>query len=102
MRGAAQHSHMSATIARHLRVIGRVQGVGYRWNMAQEAQRLGVNGWVRNRLDGSVEAEVFGPAEAVEAFIEWSKRGPSLALVTLVEVSESAEIHEGFEQRETA
>ncbi|MDO9250233.1 acylphosphatase [Hydrogenophaga sp.] len=89
-------------ITRHLRITGRVQGVGYRWNMAQQAQRLGVNGWVRNRLDGSVEAVVCGPVVAVQALVDWAQRGPSGARVDGVEVTEAAGTFEGFLQRETA
>lgn len=91
-------------ITRHLRIIGRVQGVGYRWNMAQQAPALGITGWVRNRRDGSVEALASGPAEAVQALIEWAQRGPELARVETVEVREAlgtAEVLSGFEQRET-
>lgn len=72
---------MSEAICRNLRVRGRVQGVGYRWSLCAEAQRLGLSGWVRNRSDGSVEALVGGPAEAVDALILWARRGPPMARV---------------------
>lgn len=92
-----------STITRHLRITGRVQGVGYRWNMARQANALGLRGWVRNRVDGSVEALVAGPVDAVQALIEWAQRGPELARVDGVEVTEveSGEPAGGFEQRET-
>ncbi len=96
---------MEAThITRHLRITGRVQGVGYRWSMAQRAQVLGLTGWVRNRRDGSVEALACGAADALQALIEWAHRGPALARVEAVEVREAlgaAEVLSGFEQRET-
>ncbi len=72
---------MSQTICRHLRISGRVQGVGYRWSLCTEATRLGLSGWVRNRRDGSVEALVCGPLEAVDALLLWAQRGPSMARV---------------------
>lgn len=92
------------TITRHLRITGRVQGVGYRWSMAQQAQALGITGWVRNRRDGSVEALASAPADAVQAFIDWAQHGPVMARVEAVEVREAlgaAEELTGFEQRET-
>ena len=90
-------------ITRHLRITGRVQGVGYRWSMARQASTLGLSGWVRNRVDGSVEALVRGPDDAVQALIDWARRGPELARVDGVAVTESgsAEVLDGFEQRET-
>lgn len=93
-----------APTTRHLRITGRVQGVGYRWTMAQQAQALGITGWVRNRRDGSVEALASGPAEAVQALIDWAQHGPALARVDGVDVKEAlgaAEVLGGFEQRET-
>ncbi|MBE2260013.1 MAG: acylphosphatase [Rhodobacteraceae bacterium] len=75
---------MSEVICRNLRIRGRVQGVGYRWALSAEAQRLGLSGWVRNRRDGSVEALVRGPVEAVDALIVWAHRGPAMARVDSV------------------
>lgn len=85
----------------HLRITGRVQGVGFRWSMAQEAKRLGVNGWVRNQRDGSVEAVVSGGPAVVEALIDWAKTGPALARVdgVVVEVLHGEAVPTGFEQR---
>jgi len=76
---------MTAVRAR-LVIRGRVQGVWYRGSMENEAERLGVAGWVRNRPDRSVEAEVEGAPEAVDALIAWARRGPPAARVTDVEV----------------
>ena len=86
----------------HLRIRGRVQGVGFRYSMQVEARRLGVSGWVRNRRDGSVEAVVQGPGEAVEALVEWSRCGPGGARVTDLEVEPDEGDHTGFELRPTA
>lgn len=95
-----------AVMTCHLRITGRVQGVGYRWSMAQEAKRLGVNGWVRNRLDSSVEAVVSGNLDAVQALLDWAQRGPMGARVDglAVEVADGnlAAPSAGFEQRPTA
>lgn len=66
-------------------VRGRVQGVGFRANAAAEARRLRLAGWVRNQFDGTVETEAEGPDAAVEAYLTWLKRGPSLAHVTGVD-----------------
>ena len=74
-------------LTRHLRIEGRVQGVGFRAYMQYKARELGVTGWVRNRLDGTVEALIQGPTEAVEAMLACSRRGPRSALVSHVEVT---------------
>jgi acylphosphatase len=65
----------------HMVVHGRVQGVGYRAFVEHEALRRGLEGWVRNCRDGSVEAVLAGDADAVAAMIEACRRGPHSARV---------------------
>ncbi len=104
MDASAPEPSAASTAARHLRITGRVQGVGYRYHMAQEARRLGVAGWVRNRSDGSVEALVHGAAADVQALVTWAHCGPPLARVAGVAVSDppdAAPMGTGFEQRDT-
>ena len=64
---------------RHVTVSGRVQGVGYRAFVDHAARSHDLEGWVRNRRDGGVEAVFAGPAEAVTAVIATCRRGPSSA-----------------------
>jgi acylphosphatase len=71
---------MSDTI-RHVTIRGRVQGVGYRYFVEHEARSRDLEGWVRNRRDGSVEALFSGSVEAVAAMIAACRRGPSSARV---------------------
>ena len=68
-------------VIRHVTVSGRVQGVGYRAFVDHAARSHDLEGWVRNRRDGSVEAVFAGPAEAVMAVIATCRRGPSSARV---------------------
>jgi acylphosphatase len=88
-------------VGRHVVIRGLVQGVGFRWSMTQEARRLGLGGWVRNRRDGSVEALICGPNEQVAAMIHWAGHGPDGARVDGVEVEDSPERHEEFMQTPT-
>ena len=73
---------MSDAIICHVVVRGRVQGVGYRAFVEDEAHRRRLRGWVRNRRDGSVEAVFAGPRNDVEAMIETCRRGPFSAHVS--------------------
>lgn len=66
----------------HLLVTGRVQGVAFRLSTKDEAERLGLAGWVRNLRDGRVEAVAEGPREALEQLVAWCRRGPPSANVT--------------------
>ncbi|MEV7874264.1 acylphosphatase [Microbacterium sp. NPDC089188] len=85
-------------------VTGRVQGVGFRYALRAEAERLGTRGWVRNRRDGAVEALVAGDPDAVEGVIAWANDGPPSARVADVDVLETGgtdEIPAAFKIRDT-
>lgn len=69
----------------HLLVSGRVQGVSYRANAAGMAQRLGLDGWVRNLADGRVEMLAQGDEKALRALLAWAHQGPALARVEHVD-----------------
>ena len=80
-------------------VRGRVQMVGFRWFTVDAAQGHGVEGWVRNLIDGSVEVEASGPRPALEAFLEDLHRGPISSRVTGVDIRwlTSLPVHHGFQ-----
>ena len=71
--------------AKRLVICGRVQGVGFREWMVENARMLGLAGWVRNRVDGSVEALVAGDIAAVEEMLRLCRRGPRMADVLSIE-----------------
>jgi len=71
----------------HAIIYGRVQGVFFRASTREEAQRIGVGGWVRNLSDGSVEALFEGETLKVEAVLGWCHKGPSGARVSSVDIS---------------
>ncbi len=91
-------------ISRRLVVTGRVQGVFFRVWTLKQARALGLDGWVRNRADGSVEMVVAGAPEMVEAMIARARQGSPASRVDDVTVSEdvSGERFDGFEKRATA
>ena len=89
-----------AGVARHIRATGEVQGVFFRAWTRNQAQRLGVSGWVRNCDDGSVEAHLQGEAEALEQLIERIRQGPPSAHVENFEIKDvPVDDFEGFEVR---
>lgn len=84
---------------KYLRLFGRVQGVSFRASLCQEARKRQINGWVRNRQDGSLEAMLQGDPAAVESLIAWARRGPPGALVERIDTTEGQGIYEGFASR---
>jgi acylphosphatase len=94
---------MEVGLALEVRAYGRVQGVGFRYWAKRRAEELGVCGWIRNRRDGTVEALLDGPAEAVERMLEALREGPPGARVERLETTETADLAAGpgFEQRPT-
>ncbi len=88
---------------KHLKIFGRVQGVGYRAWTEQTANQMNLSGWVRNRNDGSVEAVITGTEKNLEKFIKACYDGPESANVETISVSEGLdELLKNFEVRPTA
>jgi acylphosphatase len=101
----------------HLRILGRVQGVWFRESMPHkgtpiryrlkpmrsrmrnEAESLGVTGWVCNRADGSVEAVIQGSTQAVDTLLDWAHAGPPMARVERVIIDEAQGQFSRFEKR---
>jgi acylphosphatase len=89
-----------AEVARHVRVTGHVQGVFYRAWAQGQARELAISGWIRNCLDGSVEAHLQGEAGNVDRMIDRMRRGPSNARVDDVAVADAEPSEPGrFELR---
>jgi acylphosphatase len=87
-------------VRRHVYVSGSVQGVWFRESCRDEAQRAGVDGWVRNLADGRVEVILEGPRPAVAQVVGWCRQGPRRARVERVEVVDEVPVDErGFRVR---
>ena len=94
---------MAAETAVRVRIEGRVQGVGFRYWTIDQAAALGLRGWVRNRVDGAVEAVFAGPGEAVAEMVRRCHDGPTFAHVKRVaEDPEAAPVGPGFHVAPTA
>jgi len=94
---------MPAMICRRLTITGRVQNVFYRGWLIEQAEAIGITGWVRNRADGSVEALVAGSREMIDAIVAKARQGSPASRVADVVVEEvAAQVFDGFEKRPTA
>jgi acylphosphatase len=78
----------------HVIVSGRVQGVFYRATCIERARALRLGGWVRNLVDGRVEAAFEGPSDDVDAIVAWCREGPPRARVTAMTVEEESTLGE--------
>ena len=83
-----------AVVRRAVAVTGRVQGVSFRYHTVQQAERLGLTGWVRNHDDGSVRLEVQGPSSVVDELVRWVHDGPPHARVDGVQ-EDAVDVREG-------
>ncbi|MFM8268630.1 MAG: acylphosphatase [Pseudomonadota bacterium] len=79
---------------KHLKIQGKVQGVGFRQNAFILAQKLGVKGWVKNTFDGAVEITVEGEPTSVDLLVEWCHEGPMHSVVRSVTILESKTLAE--------
>jgi acylphosphatase len=80
---------MSESVARHVVVHGRVQGVFFRDTCRREARAAGVAGWVLNASDGTVHVHLEGDREAVDRVVAWTRQGPRHAHVDHVDVRDT-------------
>lgn len=71
----------------HATISGIVQGVGYRYNTYNQAVKLGITGWVKNNDNGNVEAIFEGDETLIETMLQWCKQGPSMAIVTNIDIT---------------
>lgn len=78
------------TVSKRILISGKVQGVGYRYALADLARSLNINGWCRNTQDGRVEASVQGEISRVTELLNWMQQGPPGAMVEHVAVEEQA------------
>lgn len=83
-------------VHKHLKISGRVQGVGYRHFTRQNAQNLGINGWVKNMRDGTVETVLSGSPKNVETMIKRLQEGPISARVDTIKELESDAVKEDY------
>jgi acylphosphatase len=81
---------------KRLRIRGAVQKIGYRVWCEREALALGLKGWVRNRIDGSVEVVLAGPPAAVAVMIERCRKGPALAKIEAIDVEDAVVLDLGY------
>jgi len=89
------------SVTAHLSIHGRVQGVGFRDAFGHQALERGIDGWVRNRRDGSVEAVIQGDLAEGDALIRWAYEGPPAARLDRLDSrpaspDETAGVHPGF------
>jgi acylphosphatase len=104
---AQRQSDPSQAPTVHLSIHGRVQGVGFRDAFSLMALERGIDGWVRNRRDGTVEALIQGEEPALAALIRWAHHGPPAAQVDRVDArpasaDEAATLEPGFRRLPTA
>ena len=74
-------------------ISGRVQGVGFRWNVANEAIIRGITGFVKNLSDGGVYIEAEGYKEHLDAFVEWCRKGPGRSVVKSIKTESSPPVN---------
>lgn len=77
-------------VAKRVIVLGKVQGVGFRYGLAEVARRLSISGWCRNLPDGTVEAFIQGLSESVDQILDWLEQGPPAAQVQQVLIEDQA------------